>query len=231
ARLAFTTAAQADRLKRLKIRTKLRPILLDAEADDERGWQRLLADQAGDLPPSEPDDPATLFYTSGTTGPPKGVPLTHGNLAFQLNALVRTGIVTEADRVLLPLPLHHVYPFVIGMLAPLAFGVPIVLPQALTGPQIVRALREGQVTLVIGVPRLYRALAAGVRARSEAAGRVAALLFQAGASLSTWLRRRLALRLGKLLLRPLHRQLGPRLRVLVSAGAALDPDLAWELEG
>src|SRR5207248_6468330 len=78
---------------------------------------------------------------------------------------------------------------------------------------------------------LYRALAAGVGARSEAAGRIPAALFRAGAGLSTWLRRRLGLRLGKLLLRPLHQGLGPRLRALVSGGAALDPDLAWELEG
>jgi long-chain acyl-CoA synthetase len=159
------------------------------------------------------------------------VPLTHGNLVFQLNALLRTEIVTEPDRVLLPLPLHHVYPFVIGMLALLTFGLPIILPQALTGPQIVRALREGEVTVILGVPRLYRALAAGVRAQAEAAGRVAAALLRVGASLSTWLRRRLGLRLGKLLLRPLHRQFGPQLRVLVCGGAALDPDLAWQLEG
>src|SRR5204862_7715522 len=130
------------------------------EADDEHGWQQLLADKAGDLPQSEPDDPAALFYTSGTTGLPKGVPLTHGNLAFELNALAQARLVAEDDRVLLPLPLHHVYPFVIGMLAPLTFGIGIVLPQVLTGPQLVRALREGEVTVVIGVPRLYRALVA-----------------------------------------------------------------------
>jgi len=86
-----------------------------------------------------PDDLLTLIYTSGTTGPPKGVPLTHSNLVFQLNALRRAGLVKEDDRVLLPLPLHHVYPFV-GMLASLLFGLPIILPQALTGPQMVRAL-------------------------------------------------------------------------------------------
>ena len=45
----------------------------------------------------------------------------------------------------------------------LAFGVPIVLPQALTGPQIIRALQEGEVTVVIGVPRLYRAVRSGAR--------------------------------------------------------------------
>src|SRR5439155_3268516 len=127
--------------------------------------------------------------------------------------------------------LHHVYPFVIGMLAALTFGLPIILPHSLTGPQMIRALHEGQATVMLGVPRLYRALRAAVAARSQAGGRLAAMLFRAGAALCTWLRRRLGLRLGKLLLRPLHRQFGPRLRVLVSGGAALDPDLAWGLEG
>lgn len=47
ARLLFTTSAQAERLGRLKIRTKLRPILLDVPVDDKRGWQQLLADFAG----------------------------------------------------------------------------------------------------------------------------------------------------------------------------------------
>src|SRR5207237_490319 len=73
------------------------------------------ARQAG-LPASRADDPAVLFYTSGTTGPPKGVPLTHGNIASQLDTVAEMQVMTGADRVLLPLPLHHVYPFVIGML-------------------------------------------------------------------------------------------------------------------
>jgi long-chain acyl-CoA synthetase len=140
ARLLFTTTAQADRLQRLDTGAELKIALLDAPAEEERGWQRLLADEAGDLPQAEPNNPAALFYTSGTTGPPKGVPLSHANLAFQLNALFQARVVTEADRVLVPLPFHHVYPFVLGMLAPLAFGLPITLPQALTGPQVVRAL-------------------------------------------------------------------------------------------
>src|SRR5439155_11143759 len=86
-----------------------------------------------------PEDRAVLFYTSGTTGPPKGVPLTHRNLAFQLNAISAADLVTKNDRVLLPLPLHHVYPFTIGVLTPLTLGLPIVIPYTLTGPQLTRA--------------------------------------------------------------------------------------------
>src|SRR5207245_2318785 len=110
-------------------------------------------------------------------------PLSHGNLAFELNALRRADLVTADDRVLLPLPLHHVYPFVIGMLAALTFGLPIILPHSLTGPQMIRALHEGQATVMLGVPRLYRALRAAVAARSQAGGRLAAMLFRAGAAL------------------------------------------------
>src|SRR5215217_5082118 len=122
-------------------------IWLDAGEDDERSWRRLLSDVDAELPGLEPEGTAALFYTSGTTGTAKGVPLSHGNLTFQLDTLLKANLVTEDDRVLLPLPLHHVYPFVIGMLTPLCAGLPIVMPHALTGPQLVRALNEGEVTL------------------------------------------------------------------------------------
>lgn len=227
----LTTAKGAERLDRLDIEARPDPILLDAAADDERSWRRLMGDGGAELPEVEPDEAAALFYTSGTTGRSKGVPLTHGNIAFQLNTLVEAGLVTDEDRVLLPLPLHHVYPFVVGMLTPLALGLTIVLPYAMTGPQIVRALKEGSATLIIGVPRLYEALYSGIEERSQSGGRIAAKVFEVSVGLSTLLRRRTGLRVGKLLLRPLRQRFGPELRVLASGGAPLDPDTARKLEG
>jgi long-chain acyl-CoA synthetase len=230
-RFLCTTSDQLERLDRLELKASPQRILLDAGTDEEQSWQRLLSDQSAELPQVEPDDPAVLFYTSGTTGMPKGVPLSHRNLVFQLNTLRQANLVREDDRFLLPLPLHHVYPFVLGMLGPMLLGLPLVLPQALTGPQMIRALQEGEVTAIIGVPRLYRALYEGIERRLASRGLISRLLLRATIGLSTWLRRRVGLRLGKLLLRPLHKQLGPTLRILVSGGAALDPDLAWKLEG
>ena len=116
------------------------------------------------------------------------------------------------------------------MLLPLTMGLPIVTPQSLTGPQLLRAIREGAVTAVLGVPRLFEALCSGIEARAEAAGPFAALLFEANLSLSRWLRRCFGLRLGKLLLRPVHQQLGPPLRLMACGGAALASELAWKLE-
>jgi long-chain acyl-CoA synthetase len=201
------------------------------DEDDERSWRRLLTDRDAELPRSEPDDPVALFYTSGTTGTTKGVPVSHTNLAFQLDTLLEAHLVSEEDRILLPLPLHHVYPFVMGMLTPLTIGLAIVIPQSLTGPQLVRALNEGEVSVAVGVPQLYEALYSGIEERARSGGRIAATLFEAGVGLSAWLRRWLGLRIGRMAMRPLHKRFGPRLQVLASGGSALDPDLAWKLEG
>src|SRR5207247_2700110 len=147
-----------------------------------------------------------------------------------LVVLREEALVKRDDRLLLPLPLHHVYPYVVGMLAPMELGRPIVLPQALTGPQLVRAIKEGEVTAILGVPRLYAALYSGIESRAHAQGLIAPVIFDRALRVSMWVRRRLGVRIGKLLLRRVHREIGTQLRVLSSGGAALEAELAWKLE-
>ncbi len=213
----------------------LEVFLLDGDEDEEesgaRSWRSLLADEAGSLPALDPGDTAVLFYTSGTTGLPKGVPLSHANLLANLMGLRGQGLTHPGMRVLLPLPLHHVYPFMVGLLVPLDGGAAIVLPAGITGPEIVRALKLGEAEALIGVPGLYEALVTAVERRAAARGRVAAALFGWLLGISFWLRRRFGWHAGRLLLWPLHRALGPQLRIVSSGGAALDADTVRTLEG
>src|SRR6185369_8183953 len=188
-------------------------ILLDGLPENERSWEKFCRSGPAELPVVQANDPAVLFYTSGTTGPPKGVPLTHANIASQLRVVGQLQIVTDVDRVLLPLPLHHVYPFVIGMLTPLSLGLPLIMPFSLTGQQLLRALREGDVTAIIGVPRLYSALYAGIRGKVESSGRIARRLFKALIGLSRFLHESLGWRAGKILFGSLHRRFGKNLRL------------------
>src|SRR5881394_3352075 len=229
ARAIITTKKRVERIEKLDLKEKAKLILLDAGEDDEQSWKQVLEEEKTELPIIGADDGAVLFYTSGTTGPPKGVPLSHGNIASQLEAITDLQVMSETDRVLLPLPLHHVYPFVIGMLAPLTLGLTLVLPFSLSGPQLLRAMREGQVTTIVGVPRLYSALYSGINARVESSGWIARGLFGSLLAMSGFARR-LGLRAGKLLFHFLHKRFGEKLRLLASGGAALDPELASKLE-
>jgi long-chain acyl-CoA synthetase len=230
ARYAFTTDRLVERWRKLKKPAKCKPIILGESAHGVRGWEELQAEPREPEAAVAPEDQAVLFYTSGTTGAPKGVPLTHKNLTFQLEILLAAELVTSRDRVLLPLPLHHVYPFTIGLLTPLALGLPIVLPYMLTGPQLMRALKEARVTIIIGVPRLYRAMLAGIESHVASRGRLATALFRSLLAISVGLAH-LRVRVGRSFFRSLHRQIGPDLRVLATGGAAMDTDLAWQLEG
>ena len=95
ARHVFTTADQVGRLQNVDTGVALRTILLDVGEDDRRSWRCLLTDEDVDLAPARPGDVAALFYTSGTTGAAKGVPLSHANLVFQIDALLGADLVSE----------------------------------------------------------------------------------------------------------------------------------------
>ncbi|WP_119300910.1 AMP-binding protein [Dongia deserti] len=183
------------------------------------------------LPAVRPDHLASLLFTSGTTGTPKAVPLTHSQFLSNVNALMQANLIRAGDRVLLPLPLHHTYPFTVGMLTSLSIGATLVLPGGATGPQILQAARTAAVSAILGVPGLYAAMINGIEARMKRRGWLARSAFRNLLSLSTWLSRRLGLRVGRALFAPLHREFGGKLRVLSSGGAKLDPEIAWTLEG
>ncbi len=233
AKWIFTTREHLAVLRRKFGAEALCAYLMEGADDPASGavsWLSLRAATPARLPELRPDQAACLFYTSGTTGPPKAFVLTNANIGTNVQALAAEGLVGPGDRALVPLPLHHAYPYIVGMLAALQCGMAIVLPQSVSGTHIAQALHAARVTVIIGVPRLYEALLSGLMARVAARGWLAKRLFSLLLALCSWAQKHHGLRLGHWLLRPFRRRIAPELRLLVSGGAKLEADLSWTLE-
>ncbi|MFN4282720.1 MAG: AMP-binding protein [Alphaproteobacteria bacterium] len=226
-KLAFVSAAHAEHLAAGGASYRMQ--LLDG-GESGQGWRAWLKDAAGELPKLDPAAETMVVYTSGTTGKPKSFALTHANLAANIEALLAEKIVGVEDRVLLPLPLHHVFPLLVGMLTTLASGSALVLPEAVAGPQIATALRVSKATVMVGVPRLFTALLTGIEAKALARGGLTAFAYRRFLALSLFARRRLNLSIGRTLFGSLHAQLGGHLRLMASGGAKLEAPAMWRLE-
>src|SRR5438094_1154578 len=104
ARAIITTRKRVEWIEKLDLKEKPKLILLDAgkENSAEADWKRFLENEETELPTVSCDDEAVLFYTSGTTGPPKGVPLNHGNITAKLDTASEVPIITDENRCILP---------------------------------------------------------------------------------------------------------------------------------
>lgn len=179
---------------------------------------------------AKPDDIATMIYTSGTTGTPKGVMLTHDNIASNVWAASRTLEVTSEDSTISFLPLSHVLQRMVDYLffhsgCQVAHG---------TIDGVADDIKRLRPTLLASVPRLYEKVyqkvlgATGLKGKlvrwAAGVGREAALLREAGRTMPAGLRLKLALA-DKLVFAKLRAGLGGRLRFFVSGGAALAPEI------
>ena len=108
--------------------------------------------------PPDPEAPALIVYTSGTTGPPKGAVLPRRAIASNLDALAQVWGWTEADVVCHALPLFHVHGLVIGILGPLRRGG-TAHHLGRFSPEGVGEALAGEATMLFGVPTMYRRLA------------------------------------------------------------------------
>ncbi|HED12629.1 MAG TPA: hypothetical protein ENI62_03085 [Gammaproteobacteria bacterium] len=163
------------------------------------------------------DQEALRVYTSGSTGTPKMVRLSHHNLSSNAIACAERAVVTTEDRFLSLLPLSHTFELTGGLLLPLMSGSTIVLPRVLAAAEILQAMKQEQITVVIAVPRLFRNIMQGLskRVNDNTALRTYVNFL---AKLPMGLRRRLNA--------PLRRQLGGRINVWVSGGSRLDPEIS-----
>jgi long-chain acyl-CoA synthetase len=103
-------------------------------------------------------DLAVLLYTSGTSGKPKGVMLSHGNLSANLDQIRRHVSFTKREVLLGVLPQFHTFGLTVLMLLPLSTGLKVVYSARFVPQKIVRLMRKERPTVFVGIPSMYNAL-------------------------------------------------------------------------
>jgi len=164
---------------------------------------------------------ASILFTSGSTGAPKGVMLSHGNFAAEVAMLSRVFVLGADDVVLSLLPLHHAFEFTCGMLLPLASGARIVYPLELDVKTLSRTLADVRPTALIGVPAVWEAVHRRIVDEVEARGPFFHAAFDNLRELNRRLDSNSGLNFGSIVFRQVHSALGGRLRLAVSGGSAL----------
>jgi acyl-CoA synthetase (AMP-forming)/AMP-acid ligase II len=131
-RIVFAAPEFVARLGAIAARTGSRAIVRETSPDD----LAIPGAQApARSPPPEPNAPALLMYTSGTTGRPKGALLSHANLVHAGRAVCAAHALTPEDRVLSSLPLYHVNGQCIATISPLVSGGSVVMPHRFSASQ------------------------------------------------------------------------------------------------
>lgn len=119
-----------------------------------------LRDDSVCLDGAKPDDIALMLYTSGTTGKPKGVPLSHRNLLATALAVVSAWEWTKEDSLLLTLPLYHMHGLGVGIHGTLCAGASVVAHPKFNARATIDQISTGDVTMFFGVPTMYAKLLA-----------------------------------------------------------------------
>lgn len=124
-------------------------------------WQAMIEAGSGAGLPTTPIDPhavANLQYTSGTTGNPKGVQLTHYNLVNNALLTARGLALTDHDRVCQTFPLYHCAGYTVSSLAALLTGATFVLPSRMFDPRaMLETIEQEKITALLAVPSMYLA--------------------------------------------------------------------------
>ena len=120
----------------------------------------------------EENDTAALLFTSGTTGKPKGVMLSHKNLMSD-GFIAQTNLtIYNTDVFYALLPIHHAYTMQAAFIVPIQTGAEIVFGKSLAVSKLMRELKEGKITIMLGVPLLYNKLLFGIRNGIKSKGKI-----------------------------------------------------------
>lgn len=172
--------------------------------------------------PVNENDTAAILFTSGTTGTPKGVMLSHKNL-------ICDGYIAQTNLLILPtdvfyalLPIHHAYTMQAAFICPFEVGAEIVFGKSMAVTRLMKELKEGKISIMLGVPLLYNKLLAGINKGIRAKGAIVAGIMGFLRGLSFLLKKITGKNLGKGIFKTVLKQANIyTLRVAICGGGPL----------
>jgi long-chain acyl-CoA synthetase len=179
----------------------------------------------GDRPLRDPlpEALASILFTSGTTREPKGVMLSHSNVVCDALAVAEVLEPMQTDRFLSVLPLHHAFEFSCGMLIPMYGGATIHHVESIQ--DIAATMKSAEITVVLGVPRLFKLFMDRIRTQLDAAGVTARFSASMGKTLAGTLEFFGNVDARKTIFKRVHDGFGGHVRLFVCGGAPLDPEI------
>jgi len=181
---------------------------------------------AAEKPTAKDDDIAVLMYTSGTTGVPKGVPLTHGNIVAELEGVNYILKLTDQERILSLLPLFHAYLQIVNLWIATTYGCEVGYLKELTPAELSEAMKSFKPTILTTVPRLWYLFHKKIFDAVAAKPKTVQKLFKAILAANGLMRDTLKINLGRKFFGQVHESFGGKLRIAISAGSRFDEEVA-----
>lgn len=166
-----------------------------------------------------PDQMGIMLFTSGTTAMSKAVMLSHKNIVTNVMDIIQRFDLTEEDRLLSFLPLHHVFECTVGFLYPMSIGACLCFCEGVK--HMADNIKEFKITAMISVPAVFDIIYRKVMKSIEKKGKLETV--KKGKKISQLLMK-VKIDVRKQLFKEIHENLGPDLKLVVTGGAALDPE-------
>jgi len=192
-------------------KTEIRKILFEEIKGDISKYE------AVDFDVEDKEKTSLIIYTSGTTGSPKGVMLSCRNIMANMDALQECGYYTQNDVVLMILPLHHVFPLLGTVVAPLLGGGRAVICPSLQASDIAKMMEKSHPTMILAVPRFYEVLMKGIMQKINSGFLTKAIFRIAKIADST--------AFSKMIFKSVAKKFGGNMKHFICGGAKLDPEV------
>lgn len=181
------------------------------------------------LPSNSPEDIAIIFYTSGTTGKPKGVVIQHQSINNSVRGVQQYVNLSPEDRLIAIIPPHHILATLANIFVPLVNGTSVTYTQTVKSIELLKIIQRAKITVFPAVPQIFYMLHQKVFDELRQKPLALRVIFRILLHVCYWLRRVTTLNLGRWVFARVHKAFGGHLRLLISAASYFDPRVINDL--